>query len=49
VLKRLDPNKAGMQQRFHEKVPFGTLKEVKQACTMDGLQCYLFLGYYEVW
>jgi hypothetical protein len=25
-----------MQQRFHENIPFKTLKEVKQACTMYG-------------
>jgi hypothetical protein len=25
-----------MQQRFHETIPFKTLKEVKQACAMYG-------------
>jgi hypothetical protein len=36
VLERPDPNDPGMQQRFHEKIPFKTLKEVKQACTVYG-------------
>jgi hypothetical protein len=34
VLDRLDPNNPGMQQRFHENIPFKTLEEVKEACTM---------------
>jgi hypothetical protein len=34
VLERLDSNNLGRQQKFHEKISFKTLKEVKQACTM---------------
>jgi hypothetical protein len=26
VLERPDPNNPGMQQRFHEKIPFNTLR-----------------------
>jgi hypothetical protein len=33
-----------MQQRFHEKIPFKTLKEVKQACTMYGSTVPFTLG-----
>jgi hypothetical protein len=33
-----------MQQRFHEKIPFKTLKEVKQACTMCGSTAPFILG-----
>jgi hypothetical protein len=33
-----------MQQRFHEKIPFKTLKEVKQACTMYGSTAPFMLG-----
>jgi hypothetical protein len=29
VFKRPDPNNLGLQQIFHEKIPFKTLKEVK--------------------
>jgi hypothetical protein len=36
VLEREDPHNPAMQQRFHDKIPFKTLKEVKQACTMYG-------------
>jgi hypothetical protein len=34
VLERSDTNNPAMQQRFHERIPFETLKEVKQACTI---------------
>jgi hypothetical protein len=44
VLERPDPNDPGMQQRFHEKIPFKTLKEVKQACTMYGSAMSFMLG-----
>jgi hypothetical protein len=44
VLERPDPNNPGMQQRFHEKIPFKTLKEVKQACTMYGSTMPFMLG-----
>jgi hypothetical protein len=33
-----------MQQRFHEKIQFKTLKEVKQACTMYGSIVPFVLG-----
>jgi hypothetical protein len=36
VLKRPDPNNPDVQEKFHENIPFKTLKEVKQACTMCG-------------
>jgi hypothetical protein len=44
VLERPDPNDPGMQQRFHEKIPFKTSKEVTQACTMYGCTAPLMLG-----
>jgi hypothetical protein len=44
VLKPPDPNNPGMQQRVHEKIPFKTLKEVKQACTMYGSTAPFTLG-----
>jgi hypothetical protein len=44
VLERSDPIDPGMQQRFHEKIPFKTLKEVKQACTMFGSTAPFMLG-----
>jgi hypothetical protein len=44
VLEILDPNDPGMQQRFHENIPFKTLKEVKQACTMYGSTVPFTLG-----
>jgi hypothetical protein len=34
VLERPDPNNPSMQQKFLEKIPFETLKEVKQSCIM---------------
>jgi hypothetical protein len=34
VLEKLDPNNPGRKQKFHEKIPFKILKEVKQTCTM---------------
>jgi hypothetical protein len=44
VLQRLDPKNPGMQQRFHQKIPFKTLKELKQACTIYGSTATLTLG-----
>jgi hypothetical protein len=44
VLKRPDPNNPGMQQRFHEKIPFKTVKDVKQASTMYGSTAPFALG-----
>jgi hypothetical protein len=49
VLERLDPSEHSMRQRFHEKIPFKTLKEVKQACTMYSSTAPFVLGYYRVW
>jgi hypothetical protein len=44
LCSRPDPNNLGMEQRFHEKIPFKTLKEVKQACTMYGSTEPFMLG-----
>jgi hypothetical protein len=49
VLERLDPKNPGMQQRFHEKILFKTLKAVKPASTMYGSAVPFMLGYYRVW
>jgi hypothetical protein len=46
VLERLDPNDPAMQQIFFEKIPFKSLKDVKQVCTMYG---FTMPGYYRVW
>jgi hypothetical protein len=43
VLEKLDPNNPGMQWKFHEKILFKTLKEIKQACTMYGSTMPLML------
>jgi hypothetical protein len=47
VLERLDPNNPGVQQRFHEKIPLKTLKDVKQACAMYGPTAPFTLGLLE--
>jgi hypothetical protein len=44
VPERLDPNNPGMQQIFHENIPFKILKEVKQACTMHDSAAPFMLG-----
>jgi hypothetical protein len=44
LLEKPDPNNPGKQQRFHEKIPLKTLKEIKQDCTMYGSTVPFMLG-----
>jgi hypothetical protein len=44
VLERPDPINPNMQQRFHENIPFKTIKEAKQACAMYGSKAPFMLG-----